>query len=180
MNLQQTPPEIQERLQLSSYQARPIETTFFMADISMKLGLFDRPPLNLWTLGSYFYHTKFSPAHSPCWGGGYVPQICCDRRIGIERLSWCFGEVVDDIVEHCCARYLERPLPAAVPPLPHPLPGASPGDREISVQIFLQSFHKDRFAVLPFVESVERFWPKKWKSKIFMAVDKYYRRSANV
>lgn len=60
------PPEIQERLQLSSYQARPIETTFFMADISMKLGLFDRPPLNLWTLGSYFYHTKFSPAHSPC------------------------------------------------------------------------------------------------------------------
>lgn len=165
------PPEIQERLQLSSYQARPIETTFFMADVSMKLGLFDRPPLNLWTLGSYFYHTKFSPAHSPCWGGGYVPQICCDRRIGIERLSWCFGEVVDDIVEHCCARYLERPLPAAVPPLPHPLPGASPGDREISVQIFLQSFHKDRFAVLPFVESVERFWPKKWKSKIFMAVD---------
>jgi hypothetical protein len=39
------------------------------------------------------------------------------------------------------------------------------------VQIFLQSFHEDRFAVLPFVESVERFWPKKWKSKIFMAVD---------
>ena len=160
------PPTIQEKLQLYSYQARPVETSFFKADISMKLGLLDRAPLNLWTLGTYFYHEAFSPAHSPCWGGGYVPQICCDRRISTERLSWCFGEVVDDIVEHCCARYFERPPPGSVPALPH-----QPSKPDLSVQIFLQSFHEDRFAVLPFVESVKRFWPKKWKSKIFMAVD---------
>lgn len=160
------PPNIQERLQLSSYRARPLETNFFMADVSMKLGLLDRPPLNLWTLGTYFYQTQFSPAHSPCWGGGYAPQICCDRRISVERLSWCFGQVVDDIVEHCCGRYLEHPPPGAVPELP-----IDPAVSQISVQIFLQSFHGDRFALLPFVESVERFWPKKWRSKIFMAVD---------
>ena len=161
------PPTIQDSLQLYSYQARPLETSFFMADVSMQLGFFDRPPLNLWTLGSYFYHTAFVPEHSPCWGGGYVPQICCDRHITIERLTWCFGDVVDDIVEHCCGRYLAHPPAGSVSPA---LRHASL-DHDISVHIFLQSFHGDRFAVLPFVESVERFWPQKWKSKIFMAVD---------
>eukprot|EP00438_Fugacium_kawagutii_P025840 Skav200518 [mRNA] locus=scaffold450:520730:524642:- [translate_table: standard] len=162
------PHRIQEKLQLYSYQARPLDPTFFMADISMKLGLLDAPPLNLWTLGSYFYHIAFSPTDSPCWGGGYAPQICCDRRISTPRLSWCFGTVENDIVEHCCGRYLQRPPPGIVPAREPPAVASRP---EISVQIFLQSYHADRFALLPFVESVERFWPKKWNSKIFVAVD---------
>lgn len=28
---------------------------------------------------------------APCWGGGYLPQLCCAPRLSAERRSWCFG-----------------------------------------------------------------------------------------
>ena len=155
---------IQERLNLHAHKARPRETDFFMADISMRLGFFDRAPMNLWTLGTYFYHSSFLPERSPCWGGGYLPQHCCPRVSG-ERLQWCFGSDVDlDTVENCCRRYRELPS-GTVAPL------ATPRRPQISVHIFLQSFHEDAFALHSFLDSVERFWPKKWSSRVFVAVD---------
>ena len=161
------PPEvIHQRLELGSYLARPLEPSFFMADISMKLGYFDRPSLNLWTLGTYVYHAAYTKLpESPCWGGGYTPQLCCPERVSVGRQGWCFGQLVDEVRENCCARYLSMQVPLVEMPSVHPLPS------RISVQIFLQTYHEDKFALLPFLDSVEAFWPKAWKSKVFIAVD---------
>ncbi|CAK9032592.1 unnamed protein product [Durusdinium trenchii] len=163
------PDVIQKRLGLLSSRARTTmaDPSFFMADLSRMVGWMDRPPLNLWTLGTYFYHVAHAQVPgSPCWGGGYMPQMCCHARISPEKLSWCFGRIEGDMVEHCCARYLEHPPVGRVE-----MPPVRPLFSRISVQIFLQSYNEDRFALLPFLESVERFWPKDWKSRVFVAVD---------
>ena len=163
------PDVIQKRLELHSSRARTLDPDFFVADISMVVGFFDRPPLNLQTLGTYYYHGVFlnSQGGSPCWGGGYMPQLCCHKRISEDHLLFCFGEKADVYAVHCCARYLEPPpvgrvgMPSSVRPL----------FSQISVQIFLQTYNEDRFALLPFLDSIERFWPKDWDSRVFVAVD---------
>ena len=164
-----SPKMIQARLQFDSHQWRPFDTEFFMADISMKVGYFDRPPLNLRTLGTYYYHQAFQDfaEASPCWGAGYLPQLCCHQRISVEQAYFCFGEAAEDYLEHCCPRYRELPVGkvAVLPSIRGPLPS------KISVQIFLQTYHEDKFALLPFLDSIDAFWPKIWNSTIFVAVD---------
>ncbi|CAE7555362.1 AG118 [Symbiodinium natans] len=167
------PRHVEEQLQLDRSTVRPLETAFFPADLSMKVDKLRHPPMNLWTLGTFLYQQAFEadPSKSLCWGGGYLPQLCCYARLPKERRTWCFGDgtLADELWGRCCAPFRGVRIAVAAPPLPS-TPTASTAVHRV-VHIFLQTYHKDRFVLLPFLSSVELFWPKEWNSTVFVAVD---------
>ncbi|CAJ1438193.1 unnamed protein product [Effrenium voratum] len=164
----EAPARVAALLRLGEFLWRPEPFDFFLADISRQVGFFERPVMNLWTMGSHFYQQAFADAPSaPCWGGGYLPQLCCAPRLSAERRSWCFGSD-REIEKHCCGAFLkDRPRPKSI----EAAAAAPAATLSVKVQIFVQSYHKDRFALVPFLESLDLFWPSAWNSTVFLAVD---------
>ncbi|CAE8617491.1 unnamed protein product [Polarella glacialis] len=169
------------KLRLGEHMVRPLEPAFFPADVSLNLAGELKPVLNLASLGTYLYQELLMgrwrsgiPA-ATCWGAGYMPELCCYARIPQNKLAWCFGgggsdNEMDEYAAACCAPFTyentEVPLIRGAPLL---LEKSSASN--LSVHIFLQTFHEDKFAVLQLLESIDRFWPTEWNSTVFLAVD---------
>ena len=79
----QDPVQATEALQLETAMWRG-HLNEFPADLSMRPS--SKVSMNLQSLGTYFYHKIFDalPSQS-CWGGGYLPHLCCARRAPAQR-----------------------------------------------------------------------------------------------